>query len=100
MKTRGIRSLAATPHKLSGVIYRILKRGKIRWAELSRIPPNVVIRGKTFAVHLRLPHLNNVVIRSLYNINKYSRENFRGALENRETRKFSPANLSPFTVEI
>ena len=26
------------------------KRGKIRWAKLSWIPPNVVFHGKTFAV--------------------------------------------------
>ena len=59
------------------------KRGKIRWAKLLQIPPNEVFHGKTFAV----PYVcNNAIIRSFYNINKYSWENFHGAFENRENR--------------
>ena len=60
------------------------KRGKIRWAKLSRIPPNVVFHGKTFAVPY---NCYNAIIQSIYNINKDSRENFRGALENHENHE-------------
>ena len=42
------------------VDYRLLlsyrKRGKIRWAKLSRIPPNVVFHGKTIVV----PYVYNI----------------------------------------
>ena len=57
------------------------KRGKIHWAKLSQIPPNVVIHGKTFTVPLRLPHLYNIVIQSLYNIIEYSRQTFAALLK-------------------
>ena len=58
------------------------KWGKIRWAKLLQIPPNEVFHGKTFAV----PYIcNNIIIRSFYNINKDSRENFHGDLENRKS---------------
>ena len=57
---------------------------KIRWAKLSRIPSNVVFHGKNFCGALRLQHLNNAIIQSLY---KDSRKNFRGALENHEKRE-------------
>ena len=58
------------------------KRGKIRWAKHSRIPPNVVFHGKTFAV----PYVcNNAIIRSFYNTNEDSQENFQGALENHKS---------------
>ena len=61
------------------VLYR--KRGKIRWAKLLWIPPNEVIHGKTFAVPDVSQYLSNAIIYTC----KYSRENFRGALENRES---------------
>ena len=41
------------------------KRGKIRWAKLSRISPN---SRKNIRSALSLQHLNNAIIRSLYNI--------------------------------
>ena len=63
-------------------IYR--KRGKIRWAKLSRIPPNVVFHRKTFAV----PYVYNTLTMPLYKACiKIHGENFRGALENREKRE-------------
>ena len=69
-------------------MYTYRKWGKIHWAKLSRIPRNVVFHVKTFMVAtLRLQHLNNAIIRSLCNINKYSQENFCGALENHEKRE-------------
>ena len=56
------------------VVSQYRKRGKIRWANLLQIPPNVVFHGKTFAVQ----HLNNAITQSLY---KDSQKNFRSALE-------------------
>ena len=68
------------------------KRGKIRWAKLSWIPPNVVFHGKTFAV----PYVcNNATIQSIYNINKDSWENFRSALENSENHKSLAQQIFP-----
>ena len=58
------------------------KRGKIRWAKLSQIPPNVVFHGKTFTV----PYVTTLKQRHYTKlISKDSWENFRGALENRES---------------
>ena len=71
------------------------KRGKIRWAKLSRIPPNVVFAVKTFTV----PYVYNTKTTPLYEacIIKLI---FTGKLSrcSLKPRKFSPANLSPFTV--
>ena len=40
--------------------------------------------GLNFCGALRLKLLNNAIIRSMYNINKYSRKNFCATLENHE----------------
>ena len=62
-----------------GSIYR--KWGKIHWG----FHPFFADFTENFhsdLLHLR--HLNNAIIWSWYNTNKYSWENFRGAFENRE----------------
>ena len=50
---------------------------------------------ENFCGALRLQHLSNAIIRSLVNIHG---KTFAVLLKTAKTRKFSPANLSPFTV--
>ena len=71
------------------------KLGKIHWAKLS---PMKFLQER-FHGALCLKHLNNAIIRSLcVYINKYSWKIFKVLLETIKTVKFSPANLSMFTV--
>ena len=47
-RTQSIRMCSQSTFPVHSYCYH--KPGKIRWAKLSRIPPNVVFHGKTFAV--------------------------------------------------
>ena len=64
------------------------KRGKIRWAKLLWIPPKWSFSQKNFCGVLRLKHLNNTIMRCLYNVHG---KTFAVLLKARKTWKFSLA---------
>ena len=73
--------MAYSDQLTSGKIYR--KQGKIRWAKLlQKFFTRKLLRCLTFK-GLKQCH-TSFIIRSLYNINKYSRKNFCGTVENCE----------------
>ena len=70
------------------------KRGKIRWAKLPRIQPNVVFTEKLSRC-LAFTTLKQHIYTKLVNVHG---KTFVVLLKTAKRRKFSPANLSPFTV--
>ena len=77
---------------------RYHKRGKIRWAKLSRIPPNAgSFSQENFHGALHLQHLNSAIVQRLLNVHG---KTYAVLLKNRDPKmqKFSPVNLSLFMV--
>ena len=85
-----------TSPKLPLLKYIYCKQGNIHWAKLLRIPPNDVFHRKPFAVpFLTFKALNNAIIRSLYNLNKYSCKTFVVLLKTMKNAKVQPSKSFP-----